>query len=397
MIKTNTIYKISLYYTLLILSGSWYWPINRELDPNFNFKIFGNITDNLFFLTMLSVIIIGISKNGISNLFNNKTSFILIMILVSSLLSNNIESALKSSIRLLIFFTYISILIRDYSPERTIETTTNFFILFVFINAISLILFPSITFMEGLHDGSARGILNHKNTFGFLMLIAFMIIHTNKMNNKLKYTLTTMAFIMVILSNSSTATVLLAVSIMLITYKRISNLIDRRMLIYTTILLSTFLIIFYQKILELIFFITEKGSDFSNRSLLWDFYIKKGFENILIGQGNYIWNESFWMEFNFQTGITGNYSPHNSYLSTFVSYGLIVTIPYFLYILHSLTVFFRNKYKELAHPIYICIPLIFIRGFFESGSMISVNIFIFLLLIAWLMESKSNLIGKKCH
>lgn len=399
MLDIRKIYKFSLYYALLILSGLWYWPITREQDPDYNFKILGNITDNLLFLVMLFAISTGIIKNGLKYIITGKIAIILLVILVSSLLSNDISSSLKSFFRILIFFTFICVLIRDYGAELTIKAMRNFFVFFIFINFISLIILPSISFMEGLHEGSARGLMNHKNAFGFLMLVALVVTYLSTINGKFRLLLTTLSSVMIVLSNSSTALILLIIFILTGFYKKAKVHFGSRIVNCVLILVLSGFLIFYENILNFVFFATQKESDFSNRSILWDFYLEKGFQNPIFGLGNYIWDDDFWLSFNYYTGIEGNYSPHNSYLSTFISYGLILVTLYMIFLFRTCLNFFQIDKHSITYPIYMCLPLIVIRGFFESGSMISVNIYVFIITIAWLIEPNQNLYtkGKTWH
>ncbi|RAU18250.1 hypothetical protein DN062_08425 [Nitrincola tibetensis] len=397
MLKTKYIYIGSLYFALIILSGVWYWPITRELNPNFNIKIFGTLSDNTLFIIMALTATIGVIKNGIQKLFDIRVTLLILLVFVSSMLSNNVVDSFKTFLRLFIFFSYITILVRTLNPEEITKSLLQFFKLFIFINSLSLLFLPHISFMEGLHDGAARGLLNHKNSFGFLTLISLAFVYTSEQKNIIKYTLIIIATIMIILSKSTTSIILMILLLILIFYINIGRKINKTTLFFFMLVILGLFSFTYTWILTEIFNITEKSNDFSNRTMLWSYYYNIALEKLYFGQGNYILTQDFWNRFNFYSGIEGNYSAHNSYLSTFVSYGLIITILYITSLMMSLIFLLRLKFEKTSYPIYLCVPLIMIRGFFESGAMLSVNIYILLLSIIWLIETRNFKIGKKWH
>jgi hypothetical protein len=372
------------------LSGAWYWPINKELNPLFNFKLFGDLFDNLMYLILLIYIISEVLKKRINLYCNLLVLLMFSLIALSVIFSDDLIVSIKSFIRLtLIYFFAISIN-RYFDERRLIDIIVSFFIFLVLFNFIYLLIKPDIGFMGGLHAGSARGALNHKNGFGFLMSISFTLLIFSRNFSTIKIFSSIVAFLMVFMSSSSTAILLVLTSLLLYFYiyinKRLNMSAPVNIFIFIFIVIS---IVFFNLLSEKVLFILGKSKDLSSRSMLWDFYLNEIFRNLFFGIGSYNWGEKIKYSFELITGVPNFYTPHNSYISTQISYGIFVLSIYLFLILSSLINMLRGKVIYLM-PVAACLPILFIRGWVESGISVSVNLYIFLMLIFWTNNNKKR-------
>jgi hypothetical protein len=389
MLKLSALYKAIFFCMLVILSGMWYWPVTQELDSEYSVKILGAFFDNLLFFMMLMVVFYRVFNRGFYELVDYRLFLLLFLLILSAAFSVDKVVAIKSLVRIFLVSLFVLIVVKDFKIYEFVNIIQWFFVGAVLINFISLLVLPNVTFMDGLHQGAARGLLNHKNAFGFFMVVALIFIFSVEKVMFIHYLSSLLAMVMVVMSNSSTSFILLFLVLLLFVFVRLSKKINKNILASVLIFMLAVFSTFFATLLEEVLSYFGKDSDFSNRTLLWEYYLNTGFEKVWFGLGTYFWHQGFWDDFNVYTGIENNYSPHNSYISTFVSYGLLVFLVYYISYFKSLMNFVFGNYSNSMAGFYICIPVFVVRGIMESGLALSVSLYFLLILFVWCNEMKS--------
>jgi exopolysaccharide production protein ExoQ len=390
-IPVSYIYIGSLAFVLIYLSNTWYWPINRELDPLMGYKIYGALFDNIMYILCIVTVLARFAHRNKAVRFSKEFALLLGLIFLSALVSGDFIDSFKSLIRIIIISLFIFTIVEELGAERIINTVLSIFIIIVIVNFLSIIFFHDLSFMAGMHNGSAKGLLPHKNGFGFLMVIAFTIIFSIEKKTIFINIVLIMSVIMVLLSKSSTAIILLFVSFSLYTYLYTkARLLSGFAINFIVIFVFLFFWFFSQFFIDGILELFGKSRDLTGRQVLWDFYVGAAQNEFWFGLGSYIWDDSFKSQFKLSTGIPVFYTPHNSYLATLISYGIFVSILYFYIMGKPLLRFFRDNGINVVTPLYCCLPILLARGGVETGSTLSVSIYFCLLLILWSLEFKDD-------
>ena len=387
MIHTKSIFNFFGFYLLILASKG---IIQLALDGGaaeqtvlvssaiFKFQYILNI---IWISISVVSIIYFLSKKHLIDLFQHDVVWYVIFVYcLSSIFWTELPGKSFSELMLIIAsFIFIQIHINIVGSKNMFIFFDRIFLLFSILSLIFILLIPSYGVSTGLHAGKWQGIFTHKNALGNIssLIFVYSLWRFSITKSKVAFITISISFIEILGSGSSTGLLnsLFCILLFISTY---FYKINKKV----TFLILLFLIFSFFLLFLSINSIVSKDDfrffDFSDRNLVWIYYLKLIESKWLFGYGinqfanNIIRNEN---EFRASVGFVVQ-STHNGYLQNLYSIGIIGLI---------LTLIILLKFSSIkVPPLYSRFKLLFITNFiilniFESN-FFSFNFFFIILM-----------------
>ncbi|NES99876.1 MAG: O-antigen ligase family protein [Sphaerospermopsis sp. SIO1G1] len=274
-----------------------------------------------------------------------------------------------------------------YTLKQQLILISKCFLIVLILSIIFVVLLPKYGIMGGIHAGAWRGVFNHKNFLGKMMMICdivFILLHINKEQRSLStYFGIFASTILLIMSKSSSSLgnfmVLMVVLLVLRTWRwRFEIMIPA---LVGTAILSILANLWYQENAAILFASVGKDPSLSGRTDIWGIIYDIGLRKIWLGYGY----ESFWRGFSgpsAEVWYAHDWHPphaHNGFLDLFVTLGLVGLIIFIFSFLSSLyqsfmTLRYLTTESEGFWPI-ISLFFLILSNLTESGLMHENNIY----------------------
>jgi exopolysaccharide production protein ExoQ len=253
-----------------------------------------------------------------------------------------------------------------YTFKQQILLLIQTYTIITVLSILVIVLLPKYGIMGGVHAGAWRGVFNHKNVLGKLIVINIMACFLQLISCPSKNTMTYFGLIssviLVIGSKSSSALVnlLITISILIVlTFWRWRYEIMIPASIGSMLLISIFSIWFNNNS-ALIFSNAGKDTNLTGRAELWPLALEMASKKSWLGYGY----GAFWADPNgpavniWRTVAWNAPNAHNGFLDLFISVGLLGV---FVFMLSFISTFFRAaiylRYSKTPDGFW---PLIFI-------------------------------------
>ncbi|BBD58441.1 O-antigen polymerase [Nostoc sp. HK-01] len=315
-----------------------------------------------------------------------KDSYILLLIGISTasiIWSYNQSATISRSFALLGTTLFGMYLASRYTLKKQIVILSWTFGAVIFLSLIFAVALPKFGIMGGIHTGALRGIYNHKNVLGKMMVIStiiFLIRSSNK-NNLLVYCGLILSILLLLLSRSSSAILNLLIIINLLLILRTWRF-PYRVMIPFMIGIATLisgLVIWFNNNSEILFNAVGKDASLTGRTDLWSAVLDMIWKQPWLGYGyGAFWfspdtAESVWYSVGWKAP-----NAHNGILDLWLNIGLIGIIIFILSFLKTLSKsFIWLRYSKISEGF---LPLIFIiymilSNLTESALMLQNDIF----------------------
>ncbi|MDD3304290.1 MAG: O-antigen ligase family protein [Clostridia bacterium] len=345
---------VNLFDILVILLNIKYYKKNENKTG-----ISSNIILLFIIFSMLSILLALFSLNSIhilqtTLLIVGNIGIVMLLIISDKEREYTIKKVFAYFLYIVVFLCLYGIILRVFGNQYITEVSANEYIQKLSLGGISFTQSacgdPTFGFMVG-------SLTNNPNTLSYFCIIALAIKLFYKSNKKIHGVIEYIALIIgLFISGSRLAIILFPITLILFyIYKKVQKKENR---IIPIILLGMFAIGCFA-LLNIDYF-TNK-IDLNGRDITWTVAIEE-IQNVnLIGGGlgsdNQLISE--------KTGIDA--SMHNSYLSFFVNYGIIISIGFLSFIIVTLVTRFKVVYLEKNKALcYILFILMLIMALSES-------------------------------
>lgn len=317
--------------------------------------------------------------------WGNGIKLILLLILASSLWSNNIFHSLKLSIiNIVLPSIVVIIIVNKYRILTVLKMTFLAGALMAICSYIIVYLNPNYGIMtDNYFLGLWRGIFAHKNLLSIfssfhLLISVFLLFYERGIFKRILYLVVAILhFFLLLFSGSSTGLVALFISfvipLLLVFIFKINN--KNLLISCLTFYLIIFNILVYFLIISLDNIVQIFGKDltFTGRTIIWDAVINMVIERPFFGYGY----GSFWKEDSFTFNYVNQYVPwsdlhfqaHNGFLDILTSIGFIglilIICTLLLYIKRNITLVIETRNKILLFPLFYLVFFV-VYNFQES-------------------------------
>jgi O-antigen ligase len=306
-------------------------------------------------------------RSSVRTALQNKTIWLIIILTLSSFLwSDFFDGSLRKGINAFATSLFGFYLASRFSLREQIKLLMVSLGIVTLVSFLFSLAFPGAAIEAGANAGSWRGPLTQKNLLARVMLLSSFVFFFDMLKQPIKqrkihYALISLSLLLVLLSNSKTALLILFILLML-TPLYLSLKLEGRILIpilislillvgsSTTILLSNW---------ENITIALGRDPTLSGRTELWDAAFDMIAARPLLGYGF----QSFWIDDGAATYIWKlvQYRPphaHNGYINIALDLGLIGL---FLFVLNLTITYSRSiRWAKLEGTIWGLFPLIYI-------------------------------------
>jgi exopolysaccharide production protein ExoQ len=273
-----------------------------------------------------------------------------------------------------------------YTLKQQVLLLVQAFGIIVLLSMLFVVILPRYGIMGGSHAGAWRGVFNHKNVLGKLMILSTAIFFLQSINcprkNILIYLGLMFSIILLVMSKSSSSLVNLAlITIVFFILKtwRWSYIIMIPASFSITLLGSGFFLWFNDNS-SILFSSVGKDSNLSGRTDLWSLAVDVGLKKPWLGYGyGAFWDErngaavEIWRSVNWRAP-----NAHNGFLDFFLSLGLIGIVLLGLSFINTFTqAFIYLRHSKTSDEFW---PLIFmfyfiLANFTESALMLQNDLF----------------------
>lgn len=324
----------------------------------------------IFFLWVY-ILLVTLNRRGIVGLRGGVLVLLsMLLMLVSSVWAEYAFVSFAVSIFIISWFLFVNAYIYVVGREKVLNLVGVFLFLLVAASVISALFFPAYGLSVGTHDGSWQGVFTHKNSFGYIAVLAFIFILFSNWPMTSKVVALIICGIAVYKSSSSAAlTFLIAVPLLSLIWKtRIGRF-----------RFSSMFVLFLTALLLVLVGWVIFGIDpafLNNRGRIWSFVMSKAFEAPLIGHGLYQYPKFSEINSELLRSSIGFYvrSAHNGFLDAYFSFGVLS-----IFLVFS---FFFKIFQEVRTRILWFIYGVFMMyiNIFESN-LFSINMFFMLMIL----------------
>ncbi|MBX4937849.1 O-antigen ligase family protein [Rhizobium binae] len=391
-IKKETLVRglltVMLYLTLLRATGMWYgYPSNFDdgisVDP---------LPQKLMLYSLIPMmgLYFFLEPNRFLSYFRG-TPVLVVVVSVFSLISLALSISFGASARGIAAVAVLTIAPllyrRRYGSIETFRLLQNFAIFAAFANVLYTAAFPHFAIMGGSYAGMVKGLFYHKNTMGQFFAVAFIVVFSMGIPPaKLRYrTLFRWAALLLMLlliavSRSSTAVVMLAMGLATITglkmMQKIGNSGIRSFFLFFLCLILGFIgASAYLGAAQLIAEAFGKDLTFSGRTNIWEQLIPLVYDKPIFGYGFALFRQPEIME-QFVRVTFDARSTHNTYLELALNIGVPGTIAWVAFLFKRLgqritTVSAGAALNEIQAKEVAIILMIMIGAMMEAGLMLA--------------------------
>jgi O-antigen ligase len=317
----------------------------------------------------------------------NKYLLLFVLLALASTLWSGYEKTLIRAIILsatCLFSIYFAL---RYTIKEQLILVSKCFLIILILSLIFVVLLPKYGIMGGIHAGAWRGVFNHKNFLGKMMIISDIVFILLQMNKDQRCWTTYFGIfastILLIMSRSSSSLgnfiSLLLVLLVLRTWRWQFEIMIPA--VSATLFLGISFKIWYEENAAVIFDSLGKDASLSGRTDIWYLLYDIGLRKLWLGYGY----ESFWRGFDgpsAEVWYAYDWHPphaHNGFLELFLSLGLVGLTIFMLSFLSSLwQSFITLRYLTTeSEGFWPAISLIFLilSNLTESGLMLENSIY----------------------
>lgn len=378
MLTGKSLRKIEFFwhvFVLLIIIGAFsvQW---RGLYGGSGNQIEGNLLERYLLIILYGLSITPLLFQLPKLIYLFTRTYMLWLLVLLALLSFSWSAlpnvSLRRAISILLATLYATILFFRFKPRELMNILFVVFTVIILSSLIVIVFFPDIGIMGGGHSGSWQGVMNHKNAFGRISLLAMLIFYHKFLTVKgIRKTLILLLIVistfMLIKSNSATAFVLLGILGLAVWMIRTSWRLRKDWPIFILFIVSLMLILSllliseYTSILELL----GRDTTLTGRLPLWKNIMPYLIEKFWFGYGYRV----FWVD------PTGPYPliwsavhwqplhAHNGYIDLLLSFGfsglIIVLIVIVGLFINAFRCVMRNRNFEIMKTSFEYFILLF--------------------------------------
>ncbi|MGG7578621.1 O-antigen ligase family protein [Rhizobium sp. Nf11,1] len=379
---------VMLYITLLRATGMWYgYPSNFDdgisVDPLPQKLMLYSL------IPMMGVYFI-LEPNRFLSYFR-RVPVLVIVVAGFSLISLALSISFGASARGVAAVTVLTIAPllyrRRYGSVETFRLLTNFAIFAAFANVLYTVAFPRFAIMGGSYAGMVKGLFYHKNTMGQFFAVAFVVVVSIglpsaklRYRTLLRWTALLLMLLLIAVSRSSTAVVMLAMGLATLAglkmMFKIGNSGVRSFFLFFLCLILGFVgASAYLGAAQLIADAFGKDLTFSGRTNIWEQLIPLVYDKPIFGYGFALFRQPEIME-QFVRVTFDARSTHNTYLELALNIGVPGTIAWVAFLFKRLgeritTVSSGAALNEVQAKEVAVMLMIMIGAMMEAGLMLA--------------------------
>ncbi|PDT32168.1 hypothetical protein CO660_01820 [Rhizobium sp. L9] len=379
---------VMLYITLLRATGMWYgYPSNFDdgisVDPLPQKLMLYSL------IPMMGVYFI-LEPNRFLSYFR-RIPVLVIVVAGFSLISLALSISFGASARGVAAVTVLTIAPllyrRRYGSVETFRLLTNFAIFAAFANVLYTVAFPRFAIMGGSYAGMVKGLFYHKNTMGQFFAVAFVVVVSIglpaaklRYRTLLRWTALLLMLLLIAVSRSSTAVVMLAMGLATLAglkmMFKIGNSGVRSFFLFFLCLILGFVgASAYLGAAQLIADAFGKDLTFSGRTNIWEQLIPLVYDKPIFGYGFALFRQPEIME-QFVRVTFDARSTHNTYLELALNIGVPGTIAWVAFLFKRLgeritTVSSGAALNEVQAKEVAVMLMIMIGAMMEAGLMLA--------------------------
>lgn len=384
MMKNITISKKSLNLYLLFIF--LVFPFFRYSYLTANYPITNKIYLLLQVFSFLIIVLLNIKNKQykISKINIYIIIFLLILNISTIINGGSIFASAYLSFRIITLCLIVEYGIK-YHTKIFLSAISSFLIFLVYTNFASIILFPKGMYIDSNVGYYQNWLLGYKNLHILFIMpaILFSFINSYIKYGKLKksnYILLLVSILSIILANSSTSLVGLAIVLLFLVFNKmfdkISTLNIKNYFIFSIISFFGVIIFRIQDNFKFIIeTILKRSVNFTNRTYIWDYVIEFIKEKPLLGYGV----EDSFVRFN-KTTMYQSFHAHNQILEVVYKGGFISLIIFLIIIVNSIKEVLKYKETKIAKFISI---ILFAYMIMMLTEVYSYEYFMFLFVICY--------------
>ena len=365
-----------LYGSLYLASGSIYLFIEGGARLE-NYKSEGDsgLVNSFFLISILSFLIYFLcslvkTRGVFFNSGGKLLIFSLFMIFISGFWADNHFVSFGVGAFLISWYLYISCYIRHVGASRVINQVALFLLLLVCASFIVAVIFPSYGVAIGGHEGSWQGIFTHKNTLGYIALMACVLTVICDWGRFLKAISIAICTLVIVKSKSDAALgfLLLIPSLLVIWKLRLGK--------YHVSSLVAFTCLACVLISAMYLWESVEPSFLNNRGKIWNFVMSKFWESPIIGHGVYQYPKFAENSYELIVETIGFFvrGAHNGFIDAIYSLGILSLIP-------ITAIFYRAFSARLTGEVGFIYGIFFVYVNIFESNLFSINIFLMVMIL----------------
>lgn len=393
---------------LFIGTGAWFYPHNTEGSAH----IFpgGRLLSNAMLLIMAACIVMFYRHA----LFFAKEYALITLLLLIHYISITLSIVPKESflmcIRLTLFFGFygvVAVVLERRHIWMVLLWVLGGLMVLSFLYAIAL---PRYGVMGGHHSGAWRGLLSHKNQFGYLCSYSFLLLGLALLQPYKIYLRAALLFLlmitlfMLVKSHSSGALVNAALGLMLSCVVVYDSRLDPRLkaaMLFIVVLCIFTIIPIWDEFFAAALHMLGRDPSLTNRADIWELYFAEIGRSPWLGLGANAYQFDTAMHKRIMDGLGtgGAISPHNGYLVIALQIGLLGLAVYLLIALRILYAgiksSFRGSADVLSKLLVVYTFMHMLRGVVESNGSIQLQMYYGLVVVGYVLLTSLQPQGDK--